>query len=69
MLKLWMRQRHFAAVELSNGSCFAITLPCSVPANSRLVGKGLLQFSQRLKFRYVDGLAERVISMSFTRAD
>jgi chromosome partitioning protein len=33
--------------------------------NKRLVGEGLQELSQRLKFRYVDGLAERVIFREF----
>ncbi len=33
--------------------------------NKRLVGEGLQELSQRLNFRYVDGLAERVIFREF----
>ena len=33
--------------------------------NKRLVGEGLQELSQRLDFRYVDGLAERVIFREF----
>ncbi|MBN8992514.1 MAG: AAA family ATPase [Rhizobiales bacterium] len=33
--------------------------------NKRLVGEGVQQLSQRLNFRYVDGLAERVIFREF----
>jgi len=33
--------------------------------NKRLVGEGLQELSQRLSFRYVDGLAERVIFREF----
>ena len=33
--------------------------------NKRLVGKGLQELSQKLDFRYVDGLAERVIFREF----
>ena len=33
--------------------------------NKRLVGESIQQLSQRLNFRYVDGLAERVIFREF----
>ena len=69
-MRVWSKRRarnaSWSTAPPPTGSCCATGLSTfGSSRNKRLVGEGLQELSQRLNFRYVDGLAERVIFREF----